>query len=240
MSNFQAYNRIIEIVEHDSNLLSVLNRFGIRLGFGDITVQQACSNNDIDLDFFLTIINVYHNDNYFPEQKFIHFKVKDILNYLIETHKYYKLFVLPEIERLFNVILANEQSQRNIIKLLEKIFLNFKTDFNKHLEYEENTIFPLILELVNKVKGSEENAQKIERLNFVNIHSQLDDNILDIKNLLIKYLPPVDDSNNFNAFTIAIFKFEKDLKDHAKIEDLILYPRMNIYFNSSKTDPDEQ
>lgn len=96
MSNFQAHNRIIEIVEHDSNLLSVLNRFGIKLGFGDITVQQACANNNIDLDFFLTIINVYHNDNYFPEQKFIHFKVTDILNYLIETHKYYRLFVLPE------------------------------------------------------------------------------------------------------------------------------------------------
>lgn len=235
MSNFQAHNRIIEIVEHDSNLLFVLNRFGIRLGFGDISVQQACTNNNIDLDFFLTIINVYHNDNYFPEQKFIHFKVTDILNYLIETHNYYRQFVMPDIERLFNVLLSNEQSQRDIIKLLEKIFLNFKTDFNWHLEYEENTIFPLILELDNKVKGSEENAQKIENLNFVNIHSQLDDNIIDIKNLLIKHLPPIADSNNFNAFTIAILKFEKDLKDHAKIEDLILYPRMNIY--SSKNRP---
>lgn len=117
-------------------------------------------------------------------------------------------------DRLFNVLLTNEQSKKDIIRLLEKIFLNFKTDFNKHLEYEENTIFPLIQELDNKVKGSKENAQKIERLNFVNIHSQLDDNILDIKNLLIKYLPPVADSNNFNAFTIAIFKFEKDLKDN--------------------------
>jgi len=234
MSNFQANNKIIEIVEHDSNLLSVLNRFGIRLGFGDITVQQACTNNNIDLDFFLTIINVYHNDNYFPEQKFNHFKVTDILNYLIETHKYYRLFVFPEIERLFNVLLTNEHSQRNIIILLEKIFLNFKADFNKHLEYEENTIFPLILELDKGVKVSKNNLQKNEGFNFVNIHSQLDDNIFDIKNLLIKYLPPIDDSNNFNAFTIAIFKFEKDLKDHAKIEDLILYPRMNIYFNSSK------
>ena len=240
MSTFQEHNKIIDLIEHDSNLLMVINRFGIRLGFGDSTIIEACRNNNIDPEFFLAIVNVYHNENYFPTQKFAGFKIVDIVNYLIETHKYYRAFVLPEIERLFNVLLASETSQREIIRLLEKIFLNFKKGFNKHLEFEEHTIFPLILQLANNEKEKTGNVRKLEKLNFVNIHEQLDDNILDIKNLLIKYLPPVDDSNNFNAFAIAIFKFEKDLKDHAKIEDHILYPRMNIYFNSSESCHDEQ
>jgi regulator of cell morphogenesis and NO signaling len=83
MSIFNEQNKIIEIISQDINLLSVINRFGIKIGFGDINVNQACVNQNIDETFFLSILNVFHNENYFPEQQFINFKFSDIINYLI-------------------------------------------------------------------------------------------------------------------------------------------------------------
>lgn len=236
MSIFNENNKIIDIVEHDSNLLSVLNRFGIKLGFGDITVKQACSNNNIDEDFFLAILNVYHNDNYFPEQKFANFKIIDIISYLIETHKFYKTHTLPEIDRLFNLLHSTNTVHKELILLLEKMYTNFKTEFNYHIEYEEKNIFPIIIELSNNDILTNNNKSKLAEFNFINIHSQLDDKIIDIKNILIKYLPPIEDTFNCNAFAIAIFKFEKDLKDHSRIEDRILYPRINQFYNQSTSD----
>ncbi len=239
MSIFNAQSKIIDIVEHDSNLLPVLNRFEMKLGFGDITVNQACTSHKIDEDFFLGILNVYHNDNYFPEQKFVHFKISEIINYLSKTHQYYKSYVLPEIERLFNVLLCNSKAHRDIFLLLEKIFFSFTKEFKEHIDYEENTIFPKIIELFNKACANDAVAVKMPVLNFVSIHSQLDDKIIDIKNILIKYLPPIDDVNNCNAFAIAIFRFEKDLKDHARIEDRILYPKVKLFLNQT-TDNDAE
>lgn len=233
MSNFTTNNKIAEIVEHDSNLLSVLNRFGIKLGFGDISVHQACINNNIDKDFFLEILNVYHNDNYFPEHKFANFKIIDIISYLIETHKSYTTHTLPEIDRLFNQLLSTNTVHKDLFQILEKIYSSFKDEFNNHIKYEEQKIFPLIIKLANNEKELNHNKIKLSDFNFINIHSQFDDKIIDIKNILIKYLPPIEDTFICNAFAIAIFKFEKDLKDHSRIEDRILYPRVNHLYNQS-------
>lgn len=229
MSIFNAQNKIIEIISHDINLLPVINRFGIKIGFGDVNVNQACINYKIDENFFLAILNVYHNENYFPEKQFINFNVSDIINYLIKTHKYYKSYVIPEIERLFNILLQNEKSYKDIFILLEKIFTNFKIELQKHTNYEENIIFPKIIELSQSVNFNDGIKISTPEINFLNIHSQLDDLIIDIKNILFKYLPTIDDANNCNAFAIAIFSFEKDLKDHARIEDRILYAKLKQY-----------
>ena len=234
MSIFNAQHKIIAIIEHDCDLLPVLNRFGIKLGFGDITVGQACSQNGIDEGFFLGILNVYHSENYFPEHKFTHFKVTDIIAYLVETHKYYREYVLPEIERLFNVVITQNSSQNEILVLLEKMFVDFKKEYFKHIENEEKKIFPKILELNSQVHAGLPIKTTTTDFNFVNIHSQLDDKIIDIKNLLIKYLPPLADAYNCNAFAIAIFRFEKDIKDHSRIEERILYPRVHTFLNLPK------
>jgi len=233
MSIFNAQHKIIEIIEHDCDLLPVLHRFGIKLGFGDITVAQACTQNNIDTGFFLGILNVYHSENYFPEHKFTHFKITDIITYLVETHKYYREYILPEIERLFNLLIQQNSNQNEILVLLEKMFVNFKKEYYKHIENEEKNIFPIILELNTKVHSGIPIKKNLSDFNFVNIHSQLDDKIIDIKNLLIKYLPPLIDAYNCNAFAMAIFRFEKDIKDHARIEERILYPRVNALINNS-------
>ncbi len=39
MNVFNAQNKIIEIVNHDINLLPVINRFEIKIGFGNVNIS---------------------------------------------------------------------------------------------------------------------------------------------------------------------------------------------------------
>ena len=58
--------RLSDIVKHAPTSVTVLNRFGIRLGVGDLTVATASQRQNIDPDFFATILNAFLNEDYFP------------------------------------------------------------------------------------------------------------------------------------------------------------------------------
>ena len=49
--------KLSEVVEEHTSLIPVINRFGIRLGLGDKSVNQICEEYGIDPDFFLIVIN---------------------------------------------------------------------------------------------------------------------------------------------------------------------------------------
>jgi regulator of cell morphogenesis and NO signaling len=61
---------------------------------------------------------------------------------------------------------------------------------------------------------------------FEKEHSNMDDKMDDLTNIIIKYLPPNYDQNRGNAFLANLFMFEKDLKNHSRIEDHILIPKV--------------
>jgi regulator of cell morphogenesis and NO signaling len=52
----------------------------------------------------------------------------------------------------------------------------------------------------------------------------VDEKLNDLKNLIIKYISPDYDENICNDFLITLSLFEKDLEDHARIEDKIMMP----------------
>ena len=54
-----------DVIHMNYFTLSVLNRFGIELGFGDKTVQEVCEDNHVDLDFFLEITNTFVDNGFF-------------------------------------------------------------------------------------------------------------------------------------------------------------------------------
>jgi len=82
--------RMADVIHVNYLLLPVINRFGMSLGFGDKTVEQVCSDYNINVSFFLDIINTYHDSAYLPKEKMQEYPVKYIVDYLKETHRYYR------------------------------------------------------------------------------------------------------------------------------------------------------
>jgi regulator of cell morphogenesis and NO signaling len=55
-------------------------------------------------------------------------------------------------------------------------------------------------------------------------HDELSSALLDLKNILIKYLQPAVNSDITDKILIEIFRLEKDMEDHTRIEDTVLIP----------------
>ena len=43
---------------------------------------------------------------------------------------------------------------------------------------------------------------------------------------MIKYLPPADDYTKSNAILYELFRLERDLSDHSRIEEKVLIPKV--------------
>jgi len=207
-----------DLVLSDYNLLPIINRFGIRLGFRDKTVEQICKERNVNSEFFLAIINTYINPDYLPDSGLINVPVNSIVDYLQQTHRYYIEYTVPEIERLLSLLLKSSNTQN--LHLIEKFYLDYKVELIEHIQNEESQVFPYVLNLVNdKFRKVNYSIHSFERE-----HTDLDEKLSDLRNLIIKYLEPTYNDNFCNDFLLALQRFEDDLKDHARIEDKILVP----------------
>jgi len=57
-------------------------------------------------------------------------------------------------------------------------------------------------------------------------HENVEEKLYDLKNIIIKYLPSVAYEKLVNSILHEVFSLENDLKDHARIEDMILVPKV--------------
>jgi len=100
-------NKMADLVHMNYLLVSVINRFDISLGFGESTVSEVCEKHNVSVDFFITIVNSFHDPNYFPERNLQDFSIQFIVDYLGKTHRYYLEEKIPEIEALMEQILPS-------------------------------------------------------------------------------------------------------------------------------------
>lgn len=232
MELFNENSKLASVILKDHSLLPVINRLGIKLGFGDITIRNICEERGIDLNFFVETINVFHYEAYFPEKRLLDFSVSMVIDYLIKTHRYYIDYLIPENDRLIELFLSVNPEESSENDLVRKFYSKFKEEFVIHIDFEERVMFPYILELNSVIENplSRPNfRQKYPDYSisgFEKEHSHMDDKMDDLKNIIIKYLPPNYDQNCGNAFLSNLFLFEKDLKNHSRIEDHILIPKV--------------
>jgi regulator of cell morphogenesis and NO signaling len=220
-----------DVIHMDYLLLPIINRFGIQLGFGDKSVEQVCNDHQINLPFFLDILNTYHDADYMPTEKMQKYPVKIIIDYLEKTHLYYKDTILPEIKEKIDSLSSSCKTNCENLDLIEDFYNKYRNELIFHLKNEEEKFFPY----VNALEANKDSSQDIqtlrEKYNFsYDAHSEEHENVLikllDLKNILIKYLPPNYDQHVGNDLLFSLFVFEKDIKDHERLEDVILLPAL--------------
>jgi regulator of cell morphogenesis and NO signaling len=227
---YKLSQKLADIIHHDHQLLPVINRFGIRLGFGDQSVEDVCKAHDINAEFFIEIMNTYHDPDYFPRERFLDFPLPLIVDYLKKTHHYYYTWYIPEIEKQLNDLIASAPGESNL-SLLTKFYLKFKQELHEHLQFEDKYTFPYALQLNNLyVHGSKNISPELRPAKSISEyeeeHGDVDSKLLDLKNIIIKYLHADYDVNKCNTLLTTLFNFEDDLRDHARIEDKIMVPKV--------------
>ncbi len=224
MPEFTKDDKMVQLVQSNYNLLPVIHRFGIRLGFGNKNVEELCRQYDVNTDFFLAMVNTYHNKNFFPKDRLLGFSPLLIVDYLKKTHAYYVEYSLPRIEKLIHRLLESTPEQNSEMKMIEQFYLAYKKKLVEHFDEEEQDVFPLVEKLVLR---PEEVENKTFDSNFEKDHERVDFELDDLKNLILKYLVPEYDELVCNRLMEEIYRFEKDIHDHSRMEDAILIPQVN-------------
>ncbi len=220
MEKFTRSSKMAEMVLVNYHLLPVLNRFGIELGFKDKTVEQICEELNIDSFFFLAIVNTFHNKNYFPEDEIQRFSAAQVIEYLEKTHMYYRGYVMPKLEYSLQKVIESSDAGNKELRMIETFYRKYKEEFLLHMQEEEESTFPYVLNLVKNHSLKENYSIR----SFEKEHSNVDFKLNDLKNIIIKYIKPAYDANMCNEFLITLLRFEKDVQEHARIEDKILVP----------------
>ena len=130
--------------------------------------------------------------------------------------------MLPKLEKLLHKLIESDSSDSNQLIVIEQFYFKYKSELLLHIKEEEEKVFPLVEKMVNnKTYDAGFNIHSYEKE-----HSDVDSKINDLKNLIIKYIEPTYDENICYEFLVTLFRFEKDINDHARIEDNILIPQL--------------
>lgn len=216
-----------DLISADWNLLSIFERLNIKLGFGEATVAEICVRYNLSTELFLMICNVYSFENYHPEADIL--KKEDlphILSYLRASHKHYMTNSFPCLHNHIHIMMEEYEDTNHYI--LNKFYDDYDSEVKKHFEYEEFSVFPYIESLLN---GN--NCEEVYKIrNFEDNHTNVDEKLNDLKNIIIKYLPGTYTSSIRMKVLNEIFKIESDLKKHTMVENKILIPLVSKLENS--------
>ena len=224
--------KLADVIHHDHELVAVINRFGIYLGFGDKKIETLCNENSIQTEFFLTILNTFHDPQYFPKKHLQSFPATMLIDYLGKTHKYYLDEKIPEIENLISELIQKNQQHKDSFILLQNFFSEYKIELSNHIQREEKRVYPYVIQLekaIERGKVSEELVAEMDEYSITDYeaeHENVEEKLYDLKNIIIKYLPSSSNEKMVNNILHEIFALENDLKDHARIEDMILVPKV--------------
>jgi len=222
MNFFCAETKLVDLIHTDYHLLPILNRMGVKLGFGDLTAEEVCSEIGIDVDFFLSIVNLYHNDSIFPEKEFLNFPLLYLVDYFKKSHEYYKNFVVSRNHRFLVELIENNYKNIEGIAHMHEVYEEETRRFLEHMDYEDNKVFPYLIDIT---KNSDCNdIVEIDNILFGlnDFHENLVEKLYDMTTILVKYMKPENDDNSSNELLFSIFEFVKDIKIHTKIEKSIL------------------
>jgi len=228
--------KMADVILNNHHLLSVISRFGISLGFGEKTIEDVCKTNNVNVDFFLEIVNAFNEPDYFPENHLGNFSLSLIISYLKNTHQYYLSRKIPEINAMISSLIEeSEKPTPKELELIRKFFKEYKDYLTSHIEREEKVVYPYILKLEKYYKKPESlSTQDIQKLKdyaiarYVDEHDDIEESLYDLKSLMIKYLPP--QKNNILCFKILgqLGHLEKDIADHSNMENRVLVPRVSL------------
>lgn len=229
----QESTRLADVIHHNYLVLPILNRFNIHLGFGNKTVSEICKEREVHVQFFLEIVNSFLDKDYFPQSELQSFPLKYIIEYIKRSHIFYVDFKVPQIEQLIARLIENASAEnKKSYELIQNFFLDYKTELITHIEKEEKHVHPYVLK-IDEVYQSGHITEDIKQLvhrepisNYADDHDNVEDKLFDLKNLVIKYLPPAQDYSLSNTILIELFRLERDLSDHSRIEDKVLVPKV--------------
>lgn len=210
--------KLADIVSANHNLILLLPRFGLPLGFGNRSVKEVCGDGNVDTDFFLLICNIYTFDDYLPDaEQLLHTNLQQLVPYLRASHRYYIEERLPHLQRHLSHL--TDTMETSVAQMLSQFFEDYRQELAGHFMEEEKRLFPYI----ERMQHGEKIADKVTNY-FIDSHRSIKDKLTDLMQILYKYLPGDSMNEELIELVFDILQLTEDLEKHTLIEERLLMP----------------
>lgn len=213
MALYNKESKLAEALLANPQLIPVVNRLGVNLGIGELSIGTICSQEHIDADFFLSVINTFLDADYFPLNGKDTFTLEKTIEYLRRTARYYLEIQLPNIRRHFQSLLLRSQSENNLSSLHD-FFEETAAQLESSVKFDEETVFPKL------ITGNAGNDLELSSEN----HSEVEEKLHDLLYLFVAHIKGEYDRNLATAVVSSIFALETDYIQNNRIRRRILLP----------------
>ncbi len=208
--------KLAELILHYPDILGALTHLEIKLGFGEQTVREVAECYQINPEALLVIVHTYC-DSLSPGKTIKKEALGDLLVFLKNSHHSFKQEQIPELKDLIAAFAAEIPDEYG--KMLVSFFDGYIKEVYEHFEYEDATVFPYIKAILENRPVSGFAIHEFEKN-----HTDIEQKLLDLKNILIKYIPEEVKSAYRKQILHSLFEFERQLFYHTELEDLVLAP----------------
>ncbi len=219
---YKANDRMCDLICDNSSLLMVMSRFGMKLGFGNETVEEVCRKQDIDCKTFLAVVN-FVSEGQYTYGELADYSLTSLSKYLQNAHQYFLDFNLPSIrQKLIDALCIDKENSSGVEKLILQFFDDYAKEVKIHMDYENNVVFKYVDRLL---KGELDEKYNIDV--FSRKHNDIETKLTELKNIIIKYYTEGSNNDLLNSALFDIFNCEQDLVVHCMVEDYLYVPAVS-------------
>lgn len=216
-------DKLTDVLHRNIDLLPIVFRFGISQNIGQHSIMELCRERNINMAFFLSIMNTYDSPDFFPESENVDLKM--LTDFLRKTHDYHKDVTIPRLRNLLGDLKLNIPGTK-LAFILENYLNSYIDKLLLHIMFEEENIFPLVdsAEQGNTAFSSGESLTRLE--DIFSQHTNVETELSDLITIILQHIPDDSDALLFHEILHTLTHFEKEQVDHARFEDKILVPRL--------------
>ena len=219
---FTGADRLRDLIDANSDLMMVAARFGISLGFGDKTVNEVCTEDDVDESTFISVCNLIDSRPYSIEVS-----LTSLMGYLRSAHSYFLEFLLPSIRRKLLLAVSSLPIDDVLMQLL-KFFDDYCAEVRRHMEHENDSIFRYVDRLL---KGEDSGEFRIADYSIG--HTSMTEKLDELKDIFIRHYHVMNNLLLVSALN-DIIDCNADLCSHCEIEDRMFMPAVERLERSMK------
>lgn len=227
---FSGKDSVIDLIQEDYNILPILSRFNIPLGFQSKRIEEVCSENGIDTDVFLFIVNFILSGKIDAERLAVVSPVA-IVDFLHNSHDYFMKYKFPHIRQ--NLLNALDDCHNDINPAIILFFDSYMEEVRKHFNYEEKKVFPYIRDLVE----GRESGYNINL--FKRHHDEIGEKLTELKNIILRFYTTSMPNKMYDVL-VDLYNAEEDLDIHNDIENHILIPLVTMIERRRMTSGNDQ
>jgi regulator of cell morphogenesis and NO signaling len=234
-----AETKIGKIVRYNYNTSRLFEKR--RIDFccgGDKTLEQACSETNVDLDRLKSeieeVILLEDWDSLYLDG----LSPGALCDYIVNRHHEYIQVNAPLIQRRLQKLIEVHSGQHSQLFEIKRLFDEAFDKLMIHMKKEELLFFPFIISLYRDIKKkSTVNANIPELLDLLRQletdHEAEGKRFQALAILTNQYQVPPDGCNTFQVTYRALEDFEKDLHRHIHLENNILFPKIEKMIKST-------